>query len=73
VEHGHGPRFWALLEDYPRTERARGFLEGFSAARDGSIGTDLDDDHADRVDDTPAHGVDVHPGEGTLYGIDDSA
>lgn len=29
---GHGPRFWQLLEDYPRTERARGFLEGVSAA-----------------------------------------
>lgn len=25
---GHGPQFWALLESYPRTERARGFLEG---------------------------------------------
>lgn len=24
----HGPRFWALLEAYPRTERARGYLEG---------------------------------------------
>jgi predicted metal-dependent hydrolase len=32
VEHGHGPRFWRLLEAYPRTERARGFLEGFAAA-----------------------------------------
>jgi predicted metal-dependent hydrolase len=29
---GHGPRFWKLLEDYPRTERARGFLEGVVAA-----------------------------------------
>ena len=25
---GHGPRFWRLLEAFPRTERARGFLEG---------------------------------------------
>lgn len=25
---GHGPRFWKLLESYPRTERARGYLEG---------------------------------------------
>jgi hypothetical protein len=33
IEQGHGPRFWRLLEDYPRTERARGFLEGFAAAR----------------------------------------
>ena len=24
--HGHGPAFWALVERYPRTERARGFL-----------------------------------------------
>lgn len=29
---GHGPRFWKLLEAYPRTERARGFLEGVVAA-----------------------------------------
>jgi predicted metal-dependent hydrolase len=38
VEQGHGPRFWALVESYPRTERARGYLEGFSAARDRRIG-----------------------------------
>ena len=29
---GHGPRFWRLLEGYPRTERARGFLEGVVTA-----------------------------------------
>lgn len=29
---GHGPGFWALLEGYPRTERARGFLEGVVTA-----------------------------------------
>lgn len=28
----HGSRFWALLEAYPRTERARGYLEGVVAA-----------------------------------------
>jgi predicted metal-dependent hydrolase len=28
----HGPGFWALVEQYPKAERARGFLEGFSAA-----------------------------------------
>lgn len=32
LEPGHGPRFWALLEGYPRLERARGYLEGFAAA-----------------------------------------
>ncbi len=24
--HGHGPRFWQMVERYPRAERARGFL-----------------------------------------------
>jgi predicted metal-dependent hydrolase len=28
----HGPDFWALVERYPRTERARGYLDGVSAA-----------------------------------------
>lgn len=32
VVPGHGPRFWQLLEAYPRTERARGFLEGVVSA-----------------------------------------
>jgi predicted metal-dependent hydrolase len=29
---GHGPDFWAMLADYPRLERARGYLEGVVAA-----------------------------------------
>jgi hypothetical protein len=33
IEQGHGPRFWELLTAYPRTERARGFLEGFAASQ----------------------------------------
>ena len=33
---GHGPQFWALLESYPRTERARGYLEGVAAAEETS-------------------------------------
>ena len=32
VVPGHDAQFWALLERYERTERARGYLEGFSAA-----------------------------------------
>jgi predicted metal-dependent hydrolase len=37
LESGHNQRFWALVERYPRTERARGYLEGVEAAlrRDG--------------------------------------
>ncbi|MEU6541128.1 M48 family metallopeptidase [Streptomyces sp. NPDC047000] len=29
---GHGPDFWRLLRSYPRTERAKGYLEGVAAA-----------------------------------------
>lgn len=31
LQPGHGPGFWSLLESYPRTERARGYLEGVAA------------------------------------------
>lgn len=34
VHAGHGPDFWKLLEAYPRTDRARGFLEGVSFVQD---------------------------------------
>jgi predicted metal-dependent hydrolase len=30
--HGHGPEFWDLVTRYPKSERARGYLEGFVAA-----------------------------------------
>ncbi|ROS76867.1 YgjP-like metallopeptidase domain-containing protein [Cellulomonas sp. PhB143] len=31
---GHGPAFWELLASYPRTDRAKGFLEGVAFGRD---------------------------------------
>lgn len=37
---GHGPDFWAEVERFPRTERARGYLEGVSA----TAGLGLSDD-----------------------------
>lgn len=40
---GHGPDFWALLEGYPRLERARGYLEGVAA----TAGLDLSDGETD--------------------------
>lgn len=40
---GHGPAFWKLLESYPRTDRARGFLEGVSFARDADLEPDGDE------------------------------
>lgn len=46
---GHGPGFWKLLEVYPRTERARGFLEGVSfdqeaGSRDPELNESQDED-----------------------------
>ncbi len=42
---GHGPDFWKLLDGYPRTDRARGFLEGVSFFQDGgSMGDPAQDD-----------------------------
>jgi predicted metal-dependent hydrolase len=32
LQPGHDPAFWALVGRYPRTERARGFLEGVATA-----------------------------------------
>lgn len=33
LEANHGPRFWALVNRYPRTERARGYLMAVSRPR----------------------------------------
>lgn len=40
---GHGRDFWSLLAGYPRTERARGYLEGVAAA----TGLESGEDHPD--------------------------
>jgi predicted metal-dependent hydrolase len=45
LEHGHGDAFWALVSTYPRSERARGYLEGFAAA--GDLPSGEVDDSAD--------------------------
>lgn len=37
---GHGADFWALLADYPKTERARGYLEAMAAT--AGLGQDLE-------------------------------
>ena len=47
LEPGHGPSFWRLVERYPRTERARGYLDGVSAAANLPIADDLADDLAE--------------------------
>lgn len=44
VVPGHGADFWALVGRYPRTERARGYLDGISAAANLNFTEDLADD-----------------------------
>ena len=44
LEPGHGQPFWELVNRYPKTERARGYLEGVAATAglplaDGETGT----------------------------------
>jgi len=43
LEAGHGPRFWALVGAYPKTERARGYLEGVSAATNLALSDEGDE------------------------------
>ena len=50
IEPAHDARFWALLAGYPRTERARGYLDGLSAAAHLPIADDLGDDLGDDLD-----------------------
>ena len=44
---GHGPQFWALLESYPRTERARGFLEGVAFSEETAVPYESSPDETD--------------------------
>ncbi len=50
IHGGHGPEFWQLLEAYPRTERARGFLDGVAFAGQMGIAGDDEDRLADPID-----------------------
>jgi predicted metal-dependent hydrolase len=51
LEPSHGPGFWQLLAPYPRTERARGFLEGFDTALRSGAAPPADDGAADGAPD----------------------
>ncbi|MGO1315508.1 MAG: M48 metallopeptidase family protein [Cellulomonadaceae bacterium] len=60
---GHGPRFWALLEGYPRTERARGFLEGVAFRGEGVADPEAEDDDVEgsEVEEDDAEDVSAAP------------
>ncbi|HWS57144.1 MAG TPA: M48 family metallopeptidase [Actinotalea sp.] len=72
LHSGHGPEFWALLDAYPRTERARGYLEGYAFAvddgrpphDDGELDDSDDEDLAVLAD--PGAGP-SRPGDGLLF------
>lgn len=40
IEANHSTKFWQLVGRYPKTERARGFLEGFSAVAGAQFAED---------------------------------
>ncbi|HEX5523655.1 MAG TPA: M48 family metallopeptidase [Pedococcus sp.] len=52
---GHGKDFWTLVGGYPRTERARGYLEGVSAT--AGLGEGEDTGHIEDVEGPEADGV----------------
>lgn len=54
---GHGADFWELVDRFPRTERARGYLEGVSATADLGLRDDADDADVDAVDAKDVDGV----------------
>ena len=52
IEAGHTPAFWAWVDRYPKAEKAKGYLEGYSAAArlEPPPGEDTGEDVADVVD-----------------------
>lgn len=42
LEPGHDEKFWAWVNRYPKSEKARGFLLGYSAASDMEPPSDVD-------------------------------
>jgi predicted metal-dependent hydrolase len=43
IEIGHTPKFWRMVDRYPKAERAKGFLEGVAAASELGIEADQPD------------------------------
>jgi predicted metal-dependent hydrolase len=58
LEVGHTPRFWELVDRYPKAERAKGFLEGVAAATQLGITGDAPDCSPDGAAQMAADDVD---------------
>ncbi|WP_084263175.1 M48 metallopeptidase family protein [Actinomadura formosensis] len=56
---GHGADFWELVGNYPKADRARGYLEGVAAAAHLPLEADTPDDEITGVH----HGDGLHPGD----------
>jgi predicted metal-dependent hydrolase len=50
IEVGHTKRFWAMVDVYPKAERAKGFLEGVALASQLGISADDVDEDAEPVE-----------------------
>ena len=66
----HDREFWRLLASYPRLERARGYLEGYAAARAREAGDDAGDPEGadlprDDPSDDPEHDQEHDPEPGS--------
>ncbi len=47
IEPGHGPEFWAWVDRFPKSERAKGYLAGWSSAARLELPEGFDDSGAD--------------------------
>jgi predicted metal-dependent hydrolase len=68
LEAGHGPRFWAWVARYPKTERARGFLDGVALARQMPGGSSCDGSEGSADPATPGSTSVAEPSSGAPEG-----
>ena len=60
LEQGHTAEFWAWVDKYPRAERAKGYLQGYSAAAHLEPPPGSEDDEDDAADEhEPADDVEA--------------
>jgi predicted metal-dependent hydrolase len=58
VEFHHNAKFLALVDQYPKAERARGFLTGVHYSPDGNDEAAVDDQRDDAIDDAADNAAD---------------
>lgn len=57
LQPAHGAQFWSLMDSYPRTQRARGYLEGVAVTaglwQSEDVSDDVTDDDSDDIGEEP--------------------